>query len=115
MTYKSPFSKFHIDIDKKSNEIPLESLEGPNVNALTFYREYPECILLGSQFAIFETTMLLDVIISKVVKDEDGNGAEIYIREDSPWTLIKKYALTEKEAENNTDLIFKKYATVAND
>ena len=114
LTYKSPFSKFHIGIDKKNNEIPLESLEGPNANALTFYREYPECTLLGSQFAIFETTMLLDVIISKVVKDEDGNGAEIYIRENCPWTLVKKYALTEKEAENNTDLIFKKYATVAN-
>ena len=114
LTYKSPFSKFHIGIDKKNNEIPLESLEGPNANALTFIREYPECTLLGSQFAIFETTMLLDVIISKVVKDEDGNGAEIYIRENSPWTLVKKYALTEKEAENNTDLIFKKYATVAN-
>lgn len=114
LTYKSPFSKFHIGIDKKNNEIPLGSLEGPNANALTFYREYPECTLLGSQFAIFETTMLLDVIISKVVKDEDGNGAEIYIRENSPWTLVKKYALTEKEAENNTDLIFKKYATVAN-
>lgn len=114
LTYKSPFSKFHIGIDKKSNEIPIESLEGPNVNALTFYREYPECTLLGSQFAIFETTMLLDVIISKVVKDEDGNGAEIYIREDSPWTLIKKYALTEKEAANHTDLIFKKYAAATN-
>lgn len=114
LTYKSPFSKFHIGIDKKNNEIPLESLEGPNANALTFIREYPECTLLGSQFAIFETTMLLDVIISKVVKDEDGNGADIYIRENSPWTLVKKYALTEKEAENNTDLIFKKYATVAN-
>ena len=115
LTYKSPFSKFHIGIDKKNNEIPLESLEGPNANALTFYREYPECTLLGSQFAIFETTMMLDVIISKVVKDEEGNGAEIYIRENSPWTLVKKYALTEKEAENNTDLIFRKYATVAND
>lgn len=114
LTYKSPFSKFHIGIDKKNNEIPLESLEGPNANALTFYREYPECTLLGSQFAIFETTMMLDVIISKVVKDEEGNGAEIYIRENSPWTLVKKYALTEKEAENNTDLIFRKYATVAN-
>lgn len=114
LTYKSPFSKFHIGIDKKNNEIPLESLEGPNANALTFYREYPECTLLGSQFAIFETTMMLDVIISKVVKDEEGNGAEIYIRENSPWTLVKKYALTEKEAENNTDLIFRKYAIVAN-
>ena len=43
----------------------------------------------------------------KGAKDEDGNGAEIYIRENSPWTLVKKYALTEKEAENNTDLILK--------
>ena len=114
LTYKSPFSRFHIGIDKKSNEIPIESLEGPNANALTFYREYPECTLLGSQFAIFETTMLLDIIISKVVKDEGGNGVEVYISENSPWTLIKKYALTEKEAENNSELIFKKYATVAN-
>ena len=39
---------------------------------------------------------------------------QTYIRENGPWTLVKKYALTEKEAENNTDLIFKKYATVAN-
>lgn len=114
LTYKTPFFKFHIGIDKKNNEIPLESLEGPNTNALTFYREYPECTLLGSQFAIFETTMLLDVNINKVVKDEDGKGAEIYIRENSPWTLVKKYALTENEAENNMDLIFKKSATAAN-
>ena len=113
LTYKSPFSKFHVGIDKKNNEIPLNSLEGPNANALTFYREDPKCTLLGSQFAIFETTMLLDVIISKVVIDDDGNGAEIYICENSPWTLVKKYALSEKDAKNNTVYILNKYATVA--
>ena len=56
------------------------------------------CTLLGTEFQLFESTILQNVEIEKVVQDQKGEGAEVYLCH-CPWILVRKYALTEREAQ----------------
>ena len=93
------FDHFHVgSIKFRNEEFNLTKHIGKPGLVLSFIDGPIMCTLLGTEFQLFESTILQNVEIEKVVQDQKGEGAEVYLCH-RPWTLVRKYALTEREAQ----------------
>ena len=109
LVYSSPLKQFHVGFDGPPDEDnSIWDLESMASVSLSFVGGPGDATLLGAQFQLFETNVLVDMRVIKTVLDKDKMGAEIFV-EDAPgkkYKLIKRYYLTMDDAKNNMKRMF---------
>ena len=80
----------------KENEIFMFSfIQGPNLASL-----------LGAHFDLYVVNVIDSVMIDHI--EEEGNDLKLFFQhnDSAPWHMIKKFALSEKEADEARQLIW---------
>lgn len=104
--YNSPFPKFHISF-KPGGLDELEKLQTDQNIQFTLSQGPKEYHLMGASFYLYDCYVFKQFRVTKMEKDEkpdeDGNfGANLYIagiKDNEPWKLYHKCALTARAAK----------------
>lgn len=109
LIFSKPFKHFHLGFSERIDRSnAINKLINTKGFSLSFIGGPIECTLLGANFTLYETNVLVDMIIDQIVIDEDKRGAEIYISNapDTVYKLVKRFYMTEKEARDNMTRMF---------
>ena len=116
MIYTKPFEQFHIGINNKNDSDKLtKNIVGKPGLPLLFLSSV-SATLLDAKIRFYQASVLVDMTIDKVITDDDGRGANLFII-DAPNTqfkMIRKFYQTEEEAKNGATCILNKYSTYNN-
>ena len=109
LVYAKPIKHFHLGIQESSDAIETcDTLTKHPGISLSFVGERPNCTLLGAHFTLYESNVLVDMIVDRVIIDEDKKGIEVFIS-DAPgasFRVIRRFYLTMDEAQENMQRMF---------
>ena len=111
--YVRPFTQFHVGIGSLTQkDDTLNEIVGKPGLSLSFVGE-AKATLMGAEFELFQTNVLVDMTLDRIVLDEDKKGAELFVSDapNSEFKMIKRYFLSREEAQNGMDRIYKEYST----
>lgn len=112
--YKKPFTHFHIELnDLAKKEKTFDAIIGMPGLSLSFIGRN-KATLMGAEFELYVSNVLVDMTLDKVIFDEDKQGAELYISDSGevPFKMIKRYYTSEHDAREGMNRIYNEYAEV---
>lgn len=112
--YTKPFAHFHIGMNSLiKKEKAFDDIIGMPGLSLSFIG-HNKATLMGAEFELYISNVLVDMTLEKIVFDEDKQGAELYISDagEAPFKMIKRYYVSELEAKEGMNRIYTEYATV---
>lgn len=107
----NPFSHFHIDFEEETQLAELEGRVGKSGLSLSFV-EMSHVDLLGAGFDVYTACVLVDMVLERIVYDEDGRGAEFYIN-DVPglsFKVVERLCLSERDALEAMGPMYERHA-----
>lgn len=112
--YKKPFTHFHIGLnDLAKKEKTFDAIIGMPGLSLSFIGRN-KATLMGAEFELYVSNVLVDMTLDIVIFDEDKQGAELYISDSGkvPFKMIKRYYTSEHDASEGMNRIYNEYAEV---
>lgn len=109
LEYTEPFESFEVE-EKAVNNPDFKDIVDNKKKVLFTFTQGPNIQnFMGTSFALYSTIFMLDIIVDKV--EIKGDSAQVYVKKFSqnPWKLIKRYALSESDAEIIQNELFSNY------
>ena len=107
----NPFNHFHIDFEEKPQLAELEEKVGKPGLSLSFV-QMSHVNLLGAEFDVYKGIVLINMVLERIVYDEDGKGAEFYITGEPGLTfkVVEHLCLSEQDALDGMRPMYERYA-----